>query len=78
MFEIKDEPEYVIELTNVSNNTIEIDLSENGERTLGFTTGDMSFPFTFENRVILDKFCKEEINFLFEKKLIKIVETKED
>ena len=27
-FEVKDEPEYVIELINVSNNTIEIDLSE--------------------------------------------------
>lgn len=62
-------------LEMISTWRIEIDMD--GDKVLGFTTGDMSFPFTFENRNILDKFCKEEIDNLFSKSLIKIIEKKD-
>lgn len=55
---------------------IEIDMEE--DKLVGFTTGDMSFPYTFYNRDILDMFCEDEINKLFEEGLIIIEEAEEE
>ena len=55
---------------------IEIDMDD--DRLLGFTTGDMSFPYTFYNRDILDTFCDDEIDYLFQEGILEIEELKEE
>lgn len=44
------------------------------DRILEFTTGNMSFPYAFISKRILDKFCSEQIKDLIEDKIIEEVE----
>lgn len=63
-------------LEMISTWRIEIDMD--GDKMVGFTTGDMSFPYTYYNRSVLDKYCEEEVERLFDLGLIKISEEKEE